>query len=203
MRQLQLLDIHHNSVQDLAPLQHLTSLVIINAAANNIQQLPTLTALTQLTELNLRMNNIIISSSTNSSSTDTTAGAPIFPMSLRRLSLAHNQIPALSDLQSLRQLPCLEDICLDGNPLTAVFARQACTARGAAGNNAYREAVMAYCPPSLLMLDMKPVRVKCFGRRVFVLFPSCVSLLHASVAAIYRARVAVALLLPSRLLLLL
>lgn len=157
-----MLDVHHNLVADLTPLQHLAGLAVINAAANRIQQIPCLTALTQLTELNLRSNSIrsiepIATAAEDGAGPEGGAGTCIFPSSLRRLSLARNQIAYQSSLQQLRHLPCLEDICLDGNPFATVLMQHACTAPGAAGGSAYRDAVMGCCPPTLLMLDMQPV----------------------------------------------
>jgi hypothetical protein len=71
----------------------------------------------------------------------------------------------------LRQLPCLLDLCVDGNPCTAASnnpqlasraaAAPACTSDGRAW---HREAVLqAACTPALLMLDGKAVSSALLG----------------------------------------
>jgi hypothetical protein len=65
----------------------------------------------------------------------------------------------------LRQLPCLLDLCVDGNPCTAaannpqLASRAAATPACAADGRAWhREAVLlAACTPALLMLDGQTV----------------------------------------------
>lgn len=161
LQHLQVLDIHHNAVSDLSPLQQLPQLQVVNAAANRVQHLPGLMCLTQLTELNLRSN--AISSITCSTTTITSplqaapAAGGVFPNSLRRLSLARNELHSLSALQPLRALPCLEDLCIEGNPVADVLYAQQVTAPGVVGSSGYRQAVLSCCPPTLLMLDLQPV----------------------------------------------
>ena len=53
---LDVLDVHHNSIADAAPVAALTSLRILNLSSNRVAVLPQLSALTSLAELNVRRN---------------------------------------------------------------------------------------------------------------------------------------------------
>lgn len=110
LTRLQELDIHSNHISSLSSISTLASLQSLNAAANQLQELPCLTNLTRLTQLNLRHNLLTqltgaaaaaahssnsgdCSNSRNSSSSDN-----LLPKSLRRLSLACNQLPLIGSL---------------------------------------------------------------------------------------------------------
>lgn len=109
------------------------------------------------------------SSSSNHQCADSMA---VLPCSLRRLSLACNQLQDVSTLTALQQLLSLLDLCVDGNPFTTAD-RQPHSAAAAGGGSSgtrcagssgssstcwYRDAVLAAaCTPSLLMLDGQPV----------------------------------------------
>lgn len=96
----------------------------------------------------------------------------LLPSSLKRLSLACNNIQQLADLSPLQQLPLL-DLCVDGNPFTAPSRQPQLADRASGGGFGpgggvgggpgvgrqwYREAVLAAaCNPCLLMLDGQPV----------------------------------------------
>jgi Leucine-rich repeat (LRR) protein len=114
LTRLQQLDIHSNHISSLASISTLVSLQSLNAAANQLQQLPCLTKLTCLTQLNLRHNMLtqltgaaaaaaaaVAAPSSNDSSNNNSSSKSsdmLLPRSLRRLSLACNQLPLIGSL---------------------------------------------------------------------------------------------------------
>jgi Leucine-rich repeat (LRR) protein len=58
LSRLEVLDVHHNHIQDLSPIQHLTGLRVLHAGYNQLKSLPRLQQLAQLQELNLRHNKL-------------------------------------------------------------------------------------------------------------------------------------------------
>ena len=53
-----MVDMHHNSIADAAPVAALSSLRILNLSCNRVAALPQLSALTSLAELNVRRNRL-------------------------------------------------------------------------------------------------------------------------------------------------
>jgi Leucine-rich repeat (LRR) protein len=123
LTKLEELDLHSNRISSLAPISTLPCLHSLNAAANQLIQLPSLAALSCLTELNLRHNLISNLSTAQMSGPPPTAGAAagaagdgaagaagaaagasagsssgLLPISLRRLSLACNQLQDAASL---------------------------------------------------------------------------------------------------------
>ncbi|KAF8071385.1 scrib [Scenedesmus sp. PABB004] len=134
------LDVHGCAgLGDLAPVAGLPQLQELNAAACALVRLPLeLASLSRLTALNLARNGL----------TDLPPPDAL-PPSLARLSLARNLLAAPSALAPLRGLRRLLDLAVDGNPLQLQLAGQ--------GGATAREQVLAWCPASLLTLDMQHV----------------------------------------------
>ena len=97
----------HNRIKTMQGLECNPSLRVINLANNCLSTVSCLQHLTSITELNLRRNKI--SNFTCSTRLD----------SLQRLFLSDNSILAISTLSDLFAFTSLQELTLDGNPLSS------------------------------------------------------------------------------------
>eukprot|EP00667_Euglena_gracilis_P004052 EG_transcript_4069 len=103
---LDVLDLHNNFIATLENLDHLAELRVLNIAGNRLRELSNLSALVSLTELNARRNAI--------------RRVQDLPMrSLQRLFLSNNRLKTLEAIEPCVRCGRLEELALDGNPLSA------------------------------------------------------------------------------------
>lgn len=107
LTRLETLDLHSNCISSLDPICVLTNLLSLNAAGNQLQELPSqLTGLSSLTELNLRHNCLTsltpaaagVTARPRAGAASRSSRTCCLPGSLRRLSLACNQLQDISTL---------------------------------------------------------------------------------------------------------
>ena len=131
---------HSNRLSTLSSLTSLQSLRILNAASNGIAALVNLAPLTALVELNLRRNALTTLTLSNAfgpgaaqtsslgqegaavNNIDTVDGSNArqlgLPASLQRLYVSNNSIAAAQELRAVHALTGLEELSIDGNPLS-------------------------------------------------------------------------------------
>ncbi|KAF1794801.1 Leucine-rich repeat domain, L domain-like [Phytophthora cactorum] len=113
---LQILKVAENSLTAIDSLQLLPELRVVDASYNRITKWPPLAGLILLETLDLSDNMLGAFSSSVS--------ATLFPSRLRRLSIARNQIDKICGIACLGlQLPVLEFLAFDGNPIVLELAR--------------------------------------------------------------------------------
>ncbi|KAG1695027.1 hypothetical protein DVH05_020957 [Phytophthora capsici] len=113
---LEILKVAENSLTTVDSLQLLPGLRVVDASYNRITKWPPLAGLSLLETLDLSDNMLGAFSSSQS--------ATLFPSRLRRLSIARNQIDKLCGVACLGlQLPSLEFLAFDGNPIVLEVAR--------------------------------------------------------------------------------
>jgi Leucine-rich repeat (LRR) protein len=130
---LDVLDVHHNRINDASPLTALENLRILNLSSNCISSLSDLSPLRRLAELNLRRNVLtslhFLDCTGTSDNQDPAADQqsygrenealppPGAPPGLQRLFVSHNRIALPEDIPVLRGLQSLRELALDSNPL--------------------------------------------------------------------------------------
>ncbi|KAL4456243.1 hypothetical protein ABPG74_014204 [Tetrahymena malaccensis] len=105
LQKLEVLDLHSNKIAKIEGVHKLINLKVLNLANNLIQKVENLENNITLTELNLKINLI-----------DSLLNFYQFPR-LSKLYLSNNKITDFNKIKDLKQLPQLNELNLEGNPI--------------------------------------------------------------------------------------
>jgi hypothetical protein len=107
------LNLSHNFIVGLEFLEPLVNLQVLDISHNDVKQWP---------KDNLNLNELVKLDLSSNKITDITGISRAFPK-LIVLDLSNNEIPGIVQLDGLRDLPLLNELCLKGNPC---FSEQLC-----------------------------------------------------------------------------